>query len=152
MKVTDLVLEHYAEESFTFDLGRKYKQRKDSKPVGFWLSVQGEDDWPSWCRSERFRLAHLENKHIVTMRESANVLFLETELDIFKFNSVFAATEQWRWGIDWPKVAQTWDGIVIAPYQWNLRFDQEVSWYYGWDCASGCIWNLEAIESVEVAE
>ena len=38
------------------------------------------------------------------------------------------------------------DGIIIAPYQWYCRMT--VDWYYTWDCASGCIWNLDAIESV----
>ena len=23
-------------------------------------------------------------------------------------------------------------------------------WYHGWDCASGCIWDLKAIDSINV--
>ncbi|QBI98814.1 hypothetical protein SEA_BOBBY_184 [Mycobacterium phage Bobby] len=49
--------------------------------------------------------------------------------------------------IDWGKVAADYGGIIIAPYQWSRRMDPH--WYYTWDCASGCIWNLEAIESLE---
>ena len=37
--------------------------------------------------------------------------------------------------------------MFITPYQWELRF--ELDWYYGWDVASGCVWNLSVIESME---
>lgn len=58
--------------------------------------------------------------------------------------------------VNWPLIATRWDGIIIAPYQWSCRYDDRTFWYYGWDCASGCIWNLHAITdviapSVEVA-
>jgi hypothetical protein len=52
--------------------------------------------------------------------------------------------------IDWPRVAERFDGVIIAPYQWKHRL--ELMWYYGWDCASGCIWNARAVSCFEVAE
>lgn len=27
-----------------------------------------------------------------------------------------------------------------------MRLDNRCTWYYGWDCASGCIWDKDAIE------
>ena len=42
--------------------------------------------------------------------------------------------------IDWKKVASKYDGIEIVPYQPKARMN--LLWYYGWDIASGCIWNL----------
>lgn len=33
--------------------------------------------------------------------------------------------------IDWPQVAQHYDGIIIAPYCWEMRLDREAGWYYG---------------------
>jgi hypothetical protein len=50
--------------------------------------------------------------------------------------------------IDWSKVAKDFDGIVITPYLWERRLDHHVNWYYGWDCASGCIWNTSVIETI----
>ena len=41
---------------------------------------------------------------------------------------------------DWKLIAQEFDGIEIAPYQWEIRMDYNFFWYYGWDCASGCLW------------
>ena len=51
--------------------------------------------------------------------------------------------------IDWAEVASKYDGIIISPYQWSLRLDMEMMWYYGWDCASGCIWNISAIKELK---
>lgn len=47
--------------------------------------------------------------------------------------------------ISWKKVRKNYDGIIIAPYQWDCRNASETTWYYPWDCASGCIWNLEKV-------
>jgi hypothetical protein len=33
---------------------------------------------------------------------------------------------------------------------WECRLDPAAAWYYGWDCASGCVWNLEVIADVVV--
>lgn len=43
-------------------------------------------------------------------------------------------------GIDWKAVAKEYDGIEIDPYQYERRFSEGFLWYYGWDCASGCVW------------
>ena len=48
---------------------------------------------------------------------------------------------------NWDDVVRQYDGLIIAPYQWAKRCDY--SWYYGWDCASGVIWNLRAVASVK---
>ena len=46
--------------------------------------------------------------------------------------------------IDWKKVASKYDGIEINPYQFEARY--QYLWYYGWDVASGCIWNLKSVK------
>ena len=48
------------------------------------------------------------------------------------------------WVIDWTAVGKNHDAIVIAPYIWERRLDGPM-WYYGWDCASGCVWNATAV-------
>jgi hypothetical protein len=48
--------------------------------------------------------------------------------------------------IDWKQVAREFAGIEIAPYQWDRR--HTLSWYYGWDCASGCVWHPRAVKGV----
>lgn len=46
---------HYRSEPLEFEPARTYVHRESwtyGKPDGFWVSVEGQDDWPAWCRSE----------------------------------------------------------------------------------------------------
>jgi hypothetical protein len=51
--------------------------------------------------------------------------------------------------INWAGVAKDYQGVIIAPFVWDRRLHDAYSWYYTWDCASGCIWDAAAIERVE---
>lgn len=147
-----MILEHYTRHPLEFDREKTYDQRESFKPVGFWVSVQGEDDWPSWCRSEMWNVESLENRAVVELDPAANVLMLETPFAMLEFHTKYekpSAERYWNKGyIDWSAVAKDYDGIIIAPYQWSLRLSTKLLWYYTWDVASGCIWNLNAIKSV----
>lgn len=151
---------HYADQSFELDRSRVYEQQRRpdtfDKPFGLWVSVTGEDDWASWCNSEEFRLGCLQVKHRVTLNPTANVLYLSSVAELDSFHEMFRFETDFDrecnsgpafWPIDWNTVIGKYDGIIIAPYIWERRI---MSWYYGWDCASGCIWNLDAIESFEM--
>ena len=166
---------HYSDAPVTFDRGRVYDQnrlRGAGKPVGLWVSVEGPDDWKSWCESEKFHLSGLAVAHEVTLTDDANLITITTgrELDEFHkkwteeddFNRRMAARRppdnpleaQFRfnqWPIPWGKVAAEFDGILIPTYLWSHRLDGPL-WYCGWDCASGCIWNLSAVASFEPVE
>lgn len=50
----------------------------------------------------------------------------------------------------WEEISSQCDGIMIAPYQWDMRLHTLFFWYYGWDCSSGCIWNLDCIEEFKL--
>lgn len=154
-------LMHYASEPVVFDRSRRYGQNEPStfgKPEGFWVSVEGEDDWPSWCRAEGFNLGSLRFAHRVTLAASSNVLRIFTADGLDAFTDRFGALEprdrkyatfDLR-GIDWRRVADHYGGIVVAPYQYSRRLS--LHWYYGWDAASGCVWNPDAVEAVELVE
>lgn len=152
-----LPLRHYSEKPFTLDRERQYKAevRRLDKPMGFWISVQGEDDWPSWCRAEDFRTHRLEVEYEVAIKPTASVLYLSTLGEILEFSDryhkdepYFTMSRERHYGIDWETVTSQYDGMIIAPYVWAARMD--VFWYYSWDCASGVIWNLDAIEDLSV--
>ena len=154
---------HYADRPVTFDRERAYDQGEPysgyDKPVGLWVSVTGEDDWPSWCRGEEFGVDRLAVAHRVIVAPDANILTLTSTVGIDSLTARFAVQTEfdrqfhWRvnerakWPIDWRRVAAEFDGLIIAPYQWSRRYTHD--WYYGWDCASGCIWSIDAIASVE---
>lgn len=149
-------LVHFSTEPIT-ELDPSYTYDRagyNFKPAGFWVSVEGNGDgWSDWCRGEQFRLDGLTYPHGVELDPAAAILRLTTADEIRAF------TEEWRtkfdrtrpWvdtldGIDWGRLASSYQGIVISPYSWECRL--EVFWYYGWDCASGCIWDLSAITSI----
>ena len=127
------------------------EQGDPRKPRGLWISVDGPDDWPSWCLSEGFRLDRLRHRHVVTLADGAAILRLETAADVSSLFKLFNTgdTDPWsfRSAIDWKRIAYSYQGIIIAPYQWSCR--HAYAWYYSWDCASGCIWDPAAIASIE---
>lgn len=151
-------LRHYDEKPIDdFDYQPTFIQsppRNYRKPRGFWVSVKGDDDWPSWCISENFHIKGLAAEHEVKLRSDANILVLPDVESMDRFTAQYGIVtpqsyvgESWNnVSIDWMKVASEYDGIIITPYHWERRL--VLDWYYGWDCASGCIWEMSAIESV----
>src|SRR5678816_635427 len=119
------------------------------KPNGLWVSV--DDDWPQWCHSNGSFENRLDHRTEIVLASDANILHLSTPEMLDRF------TEEWRndnpdWlrCIDWSLLTQYYQGLIIAPYLWERRLTPHTFWYYWWDCASGCIWDLSAIGNTEV--
>jgi hypothetical protein len=45
--------------------------------------------------------------------------------------------------IMWGEVAEEYSGIIISPY--SRARSKSYLWYYGWNCAGGCIWDTEIV-------
>lgn len=123
------------------------------KPRGLWVSVDGEDDWHAWNQVEQWRDTGSQHRHQVTLADDHQVLVLDTIEKVMAFDQhwsrpdMFAGAQGDRWrGIDWAAFAAEYQGVIIAPYQPQVRL--RLSWYYPWDCASGCIWDPAAIKEV----
>lgn len=128
------------------------------KPRGLWVSVDGDADWEAWCKAENFGGLG-EHRYTVTLGDGANILHLKTAGDLERFTRNYGGRDPLfpigislkpSAAINWPVVAAQFDGIIIAPYCWQQRL--KLDWYYGWDCASGCIWNAQAVRSIELLE
>jgi hypothetical protein len=144
------LLHYTAKPIRKFSRSRKYENAGAYKPCGFWVSVEGPDDWYAWCQAESFGPKD-PLVYEVTLAPDARILHIDTltKLDAFHRDWTMAPPPPLRTpDVRWADVAQEWDGIIIAPYQWERRLARDFMWYYGWDCASGVIWNLNAIESV----
>lgn len=159
--IRPLQLTHYAADVMVFDRSRIYRQPElfvYGKPEGLWVSVDGADDWPAWCREESFAVHRLQVAHRVVLEPGANVLHLDDLPGLHAFTARFAEQDDFtrrfprrakdpaKWPINWARVADVFDGVIVAPYQRRAR--PRYDWYYGWDCASGCIWNLDAVAGV----
>lgn len=150
--LTDLALSHYTtNDTLTPHSVEQYNDHPGGKPRGLWVSVDGPDDWAAWCRSEEFRNIDEQNRFAVTLTDDANILHLTTFNELMQFTDDWHVPSEWNGlayshEIQWDQVATHWQGIIISPYNWEARY--ALLWYYGWDCASGCIWNADAIKEV----
>ena len=110
------------------------------KPCGLWLSDESDFGWREWCKGEDWNLGALAHRTDFTL-DLTGILHLSTMKDLLRFTRKYQLAEVntlHRFTLDWPAVAAEYDGIFISPYCHEARFD--LSWYYGWDCASACIW------------
>lgn len=134
---------HARRANWTLDRTRKYEQpTKGYKPNGLWLSVDG--DWERWCREDGGHMFLGEHTFEFTVDEGC-VLWLKSGEDIDRFTDEYSASGD-DYGVDWDRLQWDHGGIVIAPYQWSRRLS--VGWYYGWDVASACIWDLSTVHEV----
>lgn len=133
------------------------------KPEGLWVSIEDGWGWKEWCKDSNFALDHFEYAYKIHLMNDANILHLKTAKEVFAFGEEFRCKkfpgfpddpefkrllEYSVLYIDWKKIAQQYQGLIIAPYQWDCRLDHKSSWYWGWDCSSGCIWDIEAIHGL----
>ena len=144
--------------TWEFDPTRTYDQTKSwCKPTGFWLSVDG--DWRRWCEDDE--MGHWIGDLTASFDVDTNrCLWLTTVADLDEFTHGYAAANSpdgGRYGadfyrLDWKPLIAEYAGIIVAPYQWERRLNGAASgWYYPWDCASACIWDLSAVRVNEPA-
>jgi len=156
--INDIVLTHYSDKPVVFD-DRVYEQDTWHKPRGLWLSDDSDYGWKEWCESEHFSTNSMATITEYSFAESANILWLKTFREILSMRDRYpiGSVEEYDYKkpvyqIDWPKVAQEYDGILITPYSWELRLNPQTSWYYPWDCASACVWNTSVLKVRERVE
>jgi hypothetical protein len=147
-KTTTLKLIHYTSDIIEGPYRIPKNPSTDFKPHGLWVSDDDTDyGWADWCRAEDFRLESLQYAYRVTLREPNNVLIISTPESLKRFGKTYKHDgPAIRFSLDWEAVAQQWDGLIITPYQSECRLELDHLWYNIWDCASGCIWNLDIVE------
>jgi len=141
LELTDDMRIHMSKKPFELE-PRTFTQRVTVKPSGFWYGFGSE--WIDWCRNEA---PEWTGKYIYSIDTgNTNILQIKTNAEMLQFNSEYKADIYMKdagEAIDWKKVASKYGGIEINPYQYD---DAMLSWYYGWDIASGCIWNLSGVK------
>jgi hypothetical protein len=147
-----MILRHYSNTEITEVRSHESEQKMGQKPQGFWISVDDNGEgWADWCRDNDYRVEHLTHIHNVELHSDAYIILINNEKEIDTFHNAHKVTwaGPYDW-IDWKSVAKKYQGIIIAPYLWSRRMDADCIWYYGWDCASGCIWDASAIASISL--
>jgi hypothetical protein len=125
------------------------------KPKGLWYSVG--NSWAEWCHGNDWHLGQIVYKIFVDYDKIIHLSSHEQLKDFSeKYNKkaivgITSLDLGSRYdNIDWEKVYEKFNGIEISPYLYD--YEKTPFWYYGWDCASGCIWNKNAIKKVELLE
>jgi len=125
---------------------RHYTQRPGDKPDGFWYGFGDE-----WIDFTETAAPERKGKYVYEVDiNGSNVLQIKDYSKIAKFTKEHEYARQIIPGkifsIDWSRIEFKYDGIEINPYIDQARMDDEFLWYYSWDVASGCIWNLEKVD------
>lgn len=125
---------------------------RGDKPAGLWVSVEGPQDWPAWCQDEGFGVGNLWEAAEIILKPDARILHIGSveELSAFDRDYGYCPFEEMafiRW-VNWPRMSEWHQGIIIAPYISQALRHREIGWYHTWDCASGCIWDKDAIAQV----
>lgn len=144
---------HYATKPMSQYILRPFDQLEPGlKPKGLWITDESDECWATWCKAEEFNLEALACKHLIILKPNANILRLNSALDIIDMKRKYHVDPGYAsysiYYLNWQIITQEYDGIFIMPYQWDARMHEDCFWYYSWDCSSGCIWNIDIIESV----
>lgn len=135
-------------------------QEMGMKPRGIWISDDTDYGWARWCREAEWGYDRLLYKYSIGLSKNARILYIRTVEELDAFTKKYRADDVANHciahigeipdtiSIDWPAIAKQYQGIIITPYQWSRRLHMGCSWYYPWDCASGCIWDPEAIDYI----
>jgi cAMP phosphodiesterase len=148
---------HYTLESTAYDPNRSYDQsRPKMKPDGLWLSVDG--DWERFLIEIGEYNGYHKTQTIKFKVDTSKWLVLKNAQDLDRFTdeyvnvntnapySIGQGVDQFY--IDWFPLSQEYGGIMIAPYVWERRLTQRTIWYYPWDVASACVWDLSSVEVI----
>ena len=138
---------HYSEHPLT-TIASRAQRDWDLKPQGLWLSV--EDAWAQWCREEGFELEALASRTRVEIVQPERVLTLATAAAVRAFTGEYGE-DRYGSGMvipNWHRVAERFAGVAVQPYHYGLRWELELLWYNGMDCASVCVWDAKAVRIV----
>jgi hypothetical protein len=123
------------------------------KPKGLWYGFG--TSWIDFVRSE-MPAWESDTKHVFKIEiDTSNILIIKDDESFLEFSDKYKDPEyEKKWPdikidkINWPEVAKEYKGIEFPVYFSKYRMNRKYFWYYPWDVASGCIWDLSAVKKV----
>lgn len=133
-----------------------FSDEKARMPWSQMSSMFGDEDW---LEKYAAYAVSLDFKKDILLLSSADDIDRFTEyysIDSFS-NSSNSHTDNMKFMpnilgglyIDWTQVAKQYKGLLISPYIFERRIYKDTAWYYTWDCASGCVWDVSCILRLE---
>ena len=123
----------------------------NNKPNGLWYSIG--NSWKDWCSYEAFRLETFQYKTRLLINTNKllqlnSIKAINEFTDTYSIDPYITRTFRSMCRINWDAVAEKYAGIEISPQQGWQRLNG-ATWYYGWDCASGCVWDTSIVHACE---
>jgi len=124
---------------------------EEFKPIGIWYDI--DNSWTEWCKRNMPDWTY--KNHFELDIDESKILIIDTKEKLLDFDKQYSIPLSNRIGsiignisvIDWTSVSNKYSGIEISPYRYDCRFG--LFWYYGWDVASGCIWNFDCVKEIK---
>ena len=150
-------LVHWSTEGYITEVAPPARLDRRDKPLGgFWVSDEDEYGWRSWCLDEEYT-PRADTPVLATEVTLAphRTLYVPTATAFDAFvkayvvrSKPYGGTMYWS-QVDWHRVARCWGAVVISPYRTDRRLlNFEMSWYAGWDCASGVVLDPGAVTAL----
>jgi hypothetical protein len=140
-----MLLHHYSSNKIKEIVSKEQptEQKCYTRPKGLWVSVVGARDWPSMKPGD----LRSQHQYEITVANEAKIHFIAGRNHLSEFTERYGLlpSGEQRIAIDWVKVAAEHQGLIIAPYVEEYTNYPNLFWYGSWGCASGCIWNKDAI-------
>lgn len=148
-------LAHYTKHIKLNVVSRDQTVQPHMKPYGLWVSDDNAElSWPKLQVYKNYQSKQPIYKHMLRLDPQHNVRIIRSIEELDAFSVAFDAGLPWNrtstFGIRWRLVAERYQGIIITPYLHERRYSPLTNWYWSWDCASGCIWDINAIEYFQV--
>ncbi len=141
---------HYSANSEITYHSTVQKAEDRCKPSGLWISVEDDYGWADYCRSVDCYIKTLEYSFKIELNPTAHILELRNYANLIAFTEEYKIDD--RNGrnkrisnIDWIKIAEIYDGIIIAPLRNYASINTALDWHSSWDCSSGCMWGEQAL-------
>lgn len=137
------------------NLNKIYKNNKEYfyKPLGLWYSLNTE--WQDWCIYNNYEINKLKNIFELEI-DDLNILKIKNAKEFIKYNIIsFIGAENYKYYI-FNKTILNYDGFEIINYK-EIYLNNSNNFYKfklhifisGFDCSSGCIWNLNCIKNIK---
>jgi hypothetical protein len=135
-------------------------QRVRPKPLGLWWGFG--NSWLDWVSRNVPELIEEYNALYRLLLDDRRILTLGSHDDLLAFSNDFGVTMPGEPAtdldfVDWPRVAQRWEGVELFPFSRDDLYDKGASsmnpklgWAYPWDVPSGCLWDFDVIRGVEI--
>lgn len=139
---------HYSAKPLEGINNPDYQPKRHFKPAGLWFSTNKHDGWRNWCNSVDFSMDRFNYKTTIKFKNDAKILQITDKRGVDKlFRRYGVAKRDDKWAIDWKKITTKYDAIYMPKYFNDYR--KKYPWYDTWDCASGCVWNKDAVKIVK---